>query len=56
MHKCSIFKHLPSTEDIIGRHGLPSSLFGFLTRRTRNGGKRMGFLTMVDATDCDSAR
>lgn len=48
--------HLPSTEDMIGTHGLPSCLFGFFTRRTLKGGKRMGFLTMMDATDCDFAR
>ena len=48
--------HLPSTDDMIGTQGLPSCLFGFFTRRTRNGGKRMGLLTMMDATDCDSAR
>lgn len=49
--------HLPNTDDIIGTHGLPSCLFGFLTRRTLNGGKRMAFLAMMDdATGCDSAR
>lgn len=56
MRGFSSLDHLPSTEDMIGTHGLPSCLFGFLTRRTLNGGKRMGFLTMMDATDCDFAR
>lgn len=35
---------------MIGTHGFPSCLFGFLTRRTLNGGKRMGFLTMMRPT------
>lgn len=48
--------HLPKTDDMIGTHGLPSCLFGFLTRRTLNGGMRMGVLAIVNATDCDSAR
>lgn len=56
MRRFSCLAHLPSTEDMIGTHGLPSCLLGFLTRRTLTGGKRMGFLTMMDATDCDSAR
>lgn len=56
MRRISSLDHLPRTEDMIGTQGLPSCLFGFLTRNTRNGGKRMGFLTMMDATDCGSAR
>lgn len=56
MRGFSSLDHLPSTEDMIGTHGLPSCLFGFFTRRTRNGGKRMGFFTMMDETDWNSAR
>lgn len=56
MRRFSCLDHLPSTEDMIGTHGLPSCLLGFFTRRTLTGGKRMGFLTMMDATDCDFAR
>ena len=56
MRGLTIFYHLPRTDDMIGTHGFPSCLFGFLTRRTLNGGKRIGFLTMMEATDGDFAR
>lgn len=45
----------PNTEDMAVKHGLVSFLFGLRTRRTRRGGRRIGFFAMLRGI-CSSSR
>lgn len=49
-------RHLPSTEDMTVIHGFSDFLFGFLTRSTFRGGRRIGLVGMVGGGACDVAR